>query len=392
MWLTLNKTMTNGAPTINHIPCHIRQIEFVLAAVACDRCGLPAPRVDTATRTAVDVDLDHPVLLLVRVSVHRCAAFRHYRRAQPPFLRPDAIYTQRVVRKAVEAIYADGMAFRRVGARLARDFWVRPSEAMIRRWCGAYGAARPLDAAYHAWVVAEFSGILCVDDVYQRDLALLLAVDPAAPDGDRMAGYQLVHGRVDAAAVADFLGRLAAARIAPDEVITDGSALYPGVLAEVWPRAAHQRCLFHETRRITRAVLSAIERVRRTLPSPPSWARQGRGRLLRPPHAQSPVPPGAVVVRWRDLGAPREGPRRGRSRPIQASGQSSRAAPECPPSDAPRGPTRRDRPPTRPPGAGAHPPRVGVGVREVLPLSVRKGSTHPLRGPFVGGGTPFRLV
>ncbi len=277
--------MTNAAPTINHIPCHIRQVEFVLAEVACDRCGLPAPRVDTATRTAVDVDLDHPVLLLVRVSVHRCAAFRHYLRAQPPFLRPDAIYTQRVVRKAVEAVYADGMAFRRVGARLARDFWVRPSEAMIRRWCRAYGTARPLDAAYQAWIAAEFSGILCVDEVYQRDLALLLAVDPAAPDGDRLVGYQLVHGRVDAAAVAAFLGRLATAGITPDEVITDGSALYPGVLAEVWPRAAHQLCLFHETRRVTRAVLSTIERVRRTLPSPPSQPRRGRGRLLRPQHA-----------------------------------------------------------------------------------------------------------
>jgi len=277
--------MTNSAPALNHIPCHIRQVEFVLAEIACDRCGHPAPRVDTATRTAVDVDLDHPALLLVRVSVHRCAACRHYLRAQPPFLRPDAIYTQRVVRKAVEAVYADGMAFRRVGARLGRDFWVQPSEAMIRRWRRTYGAAMPLDAAYHAWVAAEFSGILCVDEVYQRDLALLLAVDPAAPDGDRMVGYQLVHGRVDASAVAGFLGRLAAAGIHPDEVITDGSPLYPGVLAEVWPRAAHQLCLFHETRRVTRAVLSVIERVRRALPSPPPPRRRERGRLLHPHHA-----------------------------------------------------------------------------------------------------------
>jgi hypothetical protein len=52
---------------------------------------------------------------------------------------------------------------------------------------------------------SEFSGILCVTEVYQGQLALLLAVDPAAPDGDRLVGYQLVHGRVDTAVVAGFL-------------------------------------------------------------------------------------------------------------------------------------------------------------------------------------------
>jgi hypothetical protein len=30
------------------------------------------------------------------------------------------------------------MALRRVPARLARDFWVRPSEGIIRAWCHAY--------------------------------------------------------------------------------------------------------------------------------------------------------------------------------------------------------------------------------------------------------------
>jgi hypothetical protein len=45
---------------------------------------------------------------------------------------------------------------------------------------------------YQPWVIANFSGILCVDEVYQGDPALLLAVDPAAPDGDRLVGYTLL--------------------------------------------------------------------------------------------------------------------------------------------------------------------------------------------------------
>jgi len=236
-------------------------------------------------------------VLAVRVSVHYCAPCHHYVRAQPPFLRRDAIFTRRVVRKAIEAVYVDGLAFRTVGQRLARDFWVQPSEAIIRRWCRGYRDGITLDDAYQAWIVAEFSGILCVDELYQHDLALLLAVDPAAPEGDRVVGYQLVRDGVDSAVVEQFLARLAAAGIQPDEVITDGSTLYPRVLADVWPQAAHQLCLFHETRRLTTATQEVIRQVRRALPTPPPAATYGWGGPLRAqPPSDDPAEP--AVQRW----------------------------------------------------------------------------------------------
>lgn len=232
---------------------------YVLPEIPCDRCQHPAPRYSTAERVAIDLDLDQPILLAVTVRVHRCAACQHYFRARPPFLRADAIYTNRVVDKAVQSVHRDGMAMRRVSRRLAADFWVQPSAGMIRSWCTTYGKAFDFAKDYQPWVTREFSGILCVDEAYQGDLALLLAVDPAAPDGDRLIGYQLVHGHVSASTVESFLTRLKAAGIAPHEVITDGSALYPAVLAKVWPLAAHQLCLFHETRRVTAAVLEVIK-------------------------------------------------------------------------------------------------------------------------------------
>jgi hypothetical protein len=178
---------------------------------------------------AIDLHLDHPVLLAITVSVHYCSECHHYFRVQPPFLRPDAIYTNRVVRTAVQSVYQDGMAIRRVGQRLSRDFWVQPSESIIRQWCRVYQATFDFETAYQAWVVSEFSGILCGDELYQDKLALLLAVDPAAAEGDRLVGYQLVSGAVTADEVEIFLTRLKAVGIAPAEVITDGSSLYPGV-------------------------------------------------------------------------------------------------------------------------------------------------------------------
>jgi transposase len=196
------------------------------------------------------------------------------------------------MQKAVQAVYDDGLAFRRVPARLARDFWVQPSEALVRQWCAAYCATWDFAADYQPWVVHEFSGVLCVDEVYQGALALLLAVDPAAPDGDRLVGYQLVHGPVDAASVEHFLGDLRAVGITPDQVITDGSALYPAVLAKVWPQAAPQLCLFHETRRVLRAALEVIQAVRTALPTPPAPpARRWGGPLHEQPPTEDPTDP-----------------------------------------------------------------------------------------------------
>src|SRR4051794_600571 len=148
---------------------------------------------------------------------------------------------------------------------------------MIRKWCSRYADGVDFEGDYQKWVVEEFSGVLCVDEVYQDRLALLLAVDPAAPEGDRLVGYQLVHGAVDRGDVARFLHRLRRVGIAPDQVITDGSALYPAVLAQVWPTAAHQLCLFHETRTVAKAVQRVERAVRARIPALPRAGTQASG-------------------------------------------------------------------------------------------------------------------
>jgi transposase-like protein len=57
---------------------------------------------------------------------------------------------------------------------------------------------------------------------------------------------------------------------------TDGSALYPDVLGELFPGAAHQVCQFHVLKEITKAVLHAVAKIRKELKAkqPPL----GRGR------------------------------------------------------------------------------------------------------------------
>jgi transposase len=294
MGLVLMITMTSS---VNQTVCHVREVAYNLSVTSCDRCQQPAPFFTTAERTVIDIHLEYPVLLHVTVSVHHCAGCNHYFRAQPPFLQPGAIYANRVVDKAVQSVHEDGMAMRQVPIRMGRDFWVCPSEGSIRRWCRAYSETFDFATDYQPWVVSEFSGILCVDEVYQDRLALLLAVDPAAPDGDRLVGYQLVHGDINATDVERFLAHLKEVGIDPDQVITDGSSLYPTVLAKVWPDAAHQLCLFHETRHVTQAAMKALHAMRKSLPHPPPASATRGGGPLRG-HSPSDDPTDPTSQRW----------------------------------------------------------------------------------------------
>jgi hypothetical protein len=73
-----------------------------------------------------------------------------------------------------------------------------------------------------------------------------------------------------------FLANLQRRGFAPQVVVTDGSNLYPALLAELWPQAAHQLCVFHVLQDLNRRVLDAVVRLRREL------TRRGRrGRKRR---------------------------------------------------------------------------------------------------------------
>lgn len=94
------------------------------------------------------------------------------------------------------------------------------------------------------------------------------------------------------------MAQLHTAGIPPDEIITDGSPRYPGALAKVWPTAAHQLCLFHETRRLTSAVGQVIKDVRATIPAQPARrASELRGRPRACPPAA--VEQDLVAQAWR---------------------------------------------------------------------------------------------
>jgi transposase-like protein len=73
-----------------------------------------------------------------------------------------------------------------------------------------------------------------------------------------------------------FLRNLKTWGLSPEVVVTDGSNLYPELLAELWPDARHQLCVFHVLKELHKLVLDAVRRFRRSL------SRRGnRGRKRR---------------------------------------------------------------------------------------------------------------
>ena len=62
-----------------------------------------------------------------------------------------------------------------------------------------------------------------------------------------------------------FLNNLRSHGLLPQVVVTDGSTLYPKLLAELWPHAAHQLCVFHVMQDLNRKVLDAVKRLRRAV-------------------------------------------------------------------------------------------------------------------------------
>jgi hypothetical protein len=151
-------------------------------------------------------------------------------------LRPRCVYTRRVVQKAVEAVHRDGIALRCVPDRLARDFWVRPDEKMVGLWCHAYAAQIDFAIDYQPWVIATFSGMLCVDEVYQGDLALLLAVRATCSEA-QTSRELLMAAAAGGALAARTAGALRAAR-----------GLVHLAMLQPCSQRAHTRCLRNRVR------------------------------------------------------------------------------------------------------------------------------------------------
>jgi hypothetical protein len=101
-------------PNPSHYPHYatstVRHVRHSLPSAQCKQCGQAARRVWEVSRTAIDVDLDHPVLLLVTVSVHRCCTCsRHFPKFSFHFSAPMPSMPSGCARRLSFSVYEDGV-------------------------------------------------------------------------------------------------------------------------------------------------------------------------------------------------------------------------------------------------------------------------------------------
>jgi hypothetical protein len=138
-----------------------------------------------------------------------------------------------------------------------------------------------LDAA-----LADFSGYLAIDEVYDGPFCILSVVDNRRYN--RLAFRVLDHDPTQDD-VRDFLkefrGQLDKRGLKVRGITTDGSSLYPVVLKELWPEARHQICEFHVIKEITKAILHALAVLRKELTA--KIPKQPRGRPTKEQQPQA---------------------------------------------------------------------------------------------------------
>jgi transposase-like protein len=179
-----------------------------------------------------------------------------YFRSWPLNVPQKADYDEKVRQAVLDRILEDGLNIERALDAMHRDFGLKLSEGFVYD-CLRWKIAQLDLAAHRQLVLQKFSGTLCVDELHLGRFTLLLATDPIA---DLPVAFALV-GRNDQKHTRRFLKNLKNWGLNPNVVVTDGSSLYPDVLAELWPFAHHQLCIFHILKDINDLILAAVRRL-----------------------------------------------------------------------------------------------------------------------------------
>jgi transposase-like protein len=245
--------MGTEAPTTVVIPVRCAPMK-----APCPKCGRRGRRKRTLTRTVRTVAYKAVAHLEITYGEYQarcdcCTTFRN----TPEGVLPKAKYDNKVRDLVLGRILEDGMSIERTLRSLRREFLLELSSGFV--YDVLRGQAEQLDMAAHRRKVLEhFSGTLCVDELHLGRFTLLLATDPLH---DLPVAFALVAAN-DQVHMRRFLKNLKTWGLNPDVVVTDGSSLYPAVLAELWPEADHQLCVFHVIKGINKLVLDAVRRLR----------------------------------------------------------------------------------------------------------------------------------
>jgi len=130
---------------------------------------------------------------------------------------------------------------------------------------------------YLNWGLADFSGYIAVDELYDGRFCVLSIADNHT---FKRLLYQVLDHDPDHQDITAFLRRFRMALqlrgLVLRGVTTDGSPLYPEPLQTVFGEVPHQICEFHILKELTKAILRAVAQVRKDLATRKPPSKRGR--------------------------------------------------------------------------------------------------------------------
>jgi hypothetical protein len=134
-----------------------------------------------------------------------------------------------------------------------------------------------MDAGYLDWAMADFSGYVAIDELYDGPFCVLSIVDNRT---FKRLIYQVLDHDPNHKDITAFLRRFQAflqqRNLTLRGVTTDASPLYPEPLRVVFGAVPHQICEFHVIKELTKAILRAVAKVRKTLAAHKPTLTRGR--------------------------------------------------------------------------------------------------------------------
>ena len=240
---------------------------------ACPHCGQKGKRKRVKKRRIRHVGALHRRSFIeVQVGVYqaRCGCCKYF---QAPI--PDVPYRGRysfaVREMIVNSLIRDRMPYQHVIDRMREDYLLNVSLGYVHE-CFVWAHQQIDTEARWRFVCANFSGLLCIDEVHDGKWTILFATDPL---NDFTVSFKLVEQN-DQTQMDQFLQDLKDRGLKADVVITDGSPLYKNSLQNYWKEVEHQLCIFHVIKEVNKLILDGVRAVKNRI------KRQGnKGRKKR---------------------------------------------------------------------------------------------------------------
>ena len=240
----------------------------------CPQCGKRGRRQFVRTRRVEHVgSLHRHTWIVARVGVYKAScSCRAYFQAPIPGVPYKGTYSYEVRNVVANALIRDRMPYRLVQQRMQEDYRLELSVGYLHD-CFLWAHSRIDTEEHWQFVLANFSGVMCVDEVHDSGQTILFATDPL---GDFTIAFEQVE-KNDQEHMDAFLQQLKDRGLQVAVAITDGSPLYKDSLQSHWSDIAHQLCLFHVIKDVNKLILDGVRSIKNQI------QRQGnKGRKRKP--------------------------------------------------------------------------------------------------------------